>query len=194
MSAWIVGRNHLDLLITAAVAWGLTRREHADETGRMLWRENLASVAHRYLGDCDGQRPGPADFRDRHVDTYRFRPYPGRVAPEVVATAAACLAYQSCDHPGWPTSAAYSWVARSRTEAEGRVGAYLAEYGPVDPGRQARGERGWYVLIDRNGERSVRAGDGWDVPDRGVFTRAAALRTTPPQPSGADGTAAGGIR
>ena len=194
MSAWIVSRDHLDLLVTAAVAWDLTDREHADEAGRMLWKENLASVAYRYPADRDGERPGPVDFRDRHVDTYRFRCYPGRVDPEVVATAAASLAYQSCEHPGWPASAARRWVTRLREQASARIAGYLAEYGPVDPGRQAPGEQGWYVLVDQDGNRHFSSADGWAVPDRGVFIRAAALRTGPDQPPPAAGNRSRGTR
>lgn len=186
MSAWIVSRDHLDLLLTAAVAWDLTAAEQADETGRMLWKENLASVAYLYPADRDGDRPGPLGFRDRDVDTYRFRCYPGRVDPEVVATAAASLAYQSCEHPGWKASTARQWVTRLHEHASTRIAAYLAEYGPVDPERQAPGEHGWYVLVDQNGNRHNTSGDGWTVPDRGVFTRAAALRTTPPPSGGTD--------
>lgn len=40
MSAWIVTRDHLDLLLTAALAWHLTPAERADKTGRLLWKEN----------------------------------------------------------------------------------------------------------------------------------------------------------
>jgi hypothetical protein len=85
-------------------------------------------------------------------------------------------------------------VTRLHAAANARIPAYLAEYGPVDPNRQARGEHGWYVLIDQNHKRHVRSGDGWAVPDRGVFTRAAALRTTPTQPSGTDGEPSPGAR
>jgi hypothetical protein len=99
MSAWIVSNDHLDLLLTAALAWDLINPAAADDTGRTLWRENLASVAYRYPADRDGERPGPADFRDRDVDTYRFQRYPGRVDPEVVVAAASSLAYQSCERP-----------------------------------------------------------------------------------------------
>ena len=114
MSAWIVSRDHIDLLLTAALAWQITAPGEADQTGRMLWKENLTSVAHRYPHDRDGARPGPTDFRDRHVDTYRFQPYPGPVDPEVVAAAAASLAYQSCEHPGWTSSTAYRWTTHLR--------------------------------------------------------------------------------
>ncbi len=179
MSAWIVSRDHLDLLLTAAQAWGITNAEHADDTGRMLWKENLDSVAFRYPGDRDGDRPGPEDFRDRHVDTYRFQPYPGLVDPEVVAAAAASLSYQSCEHPGWAASDARRWVTALRERAATRTPGYRAEHGPVDPRRQARGEQGWYVLVDQDQRRHIRCGDGWHAPDRGVFTRAAKLRTDP---------------
>ncbi|GAA2470932.1 hypothetical protein [Winogradskya humida] len=177
MSAWIVSRDHLDLLLTAALAWEITPPGEADKTGRMLWRENLASVAYRYPYDRDGDRPGPIDFRDRHVDTYRFRPYPGRVDPDVVAAAADSLVCQSCEHPGWSTSTACRWTTRLREQATARVAAYLDEHGPVDPQRQTRGEQGWYVVVDQDGREHVRCGDGWSVPDRGVFTRAVELRT-----------------
>lgn len=179
MSAWIVSRDHLDLLITAAVAWGLTTTDEADDIGRTLWRENLASVAYRYPDDRDGTRPAPEDFRDRHVDTYQYRPYPGRVDPEVVAAAAASLGYQSCEHPEWPDSIACRWVHQLHAAATVRIPDYLAEHGPVDPGRQRHGETGWYVLIDRDGERTIQSSDGWSVPDRAVFERAAPLRVAP---------------
>lgn len=176
MSAWIIGSDHLDLLLTAALSWDLLNPDDADETGRMLWRENLASVAYRYPGDADGDRPGPIDFTDRDVDTYRFQLYPGPVDPEVVKPAATSLAYQSCEHPGWPSSPACAFVTRLEAEAGDRATAYAAEHGPVDLTLLQRGDRGWYVMVDLQGHRQNVCGDGWHVPDRDVFTRAAALR------------------
>jgi hypothetical protein len=183
MSAWIVGSDHLDLLLTAAMAWHLLDPDRADETGRMLWRENLNSLAHRYPGDRDGQRPGPIGLRDRHVDTYRLRPYPGRVDPQVVEPAAASLAYQSCEHPGWTASEACAFTTRLKAEAQARTDAYIAEHGPVDLRLQPTGDRGWYVMTDMQGQRHIRCGDGWNVPDRDVLRRAAALRTPPEPPA-----------
>ncbi|WIN00011.1 hypothetical protein ACTOB_003686 [Actinoplanes oblitus] len=177
MSAWIVNRDHIDLLLTAAVQWKLITAEQADSTGRMLWKENLTSVAHRYPNDHDGDRPGPCDFRDNDVDTYQYRPYPGRIDPEVVTMAAASLTYQSREHPGWAASAACEWVTRLRAQAADQTPAYLATYGPVDLGRQQRGDHGWSERIDADGTRSTHCSDGWSVPDRGVLNRAAALRT-----------------
>lgn len=185
MSTWIVNRDHIDLLLTAAVAWGLTDVAHADEVGRLLWRENLASVVFSYPASRDGQRPGPEGFHDRDVETYCYRPYPGRVDPEVVVTAADSLSNQSGAHPGWTSSAAHRWVTRLNEQAFARIPAYLAEHGPVDPNRQPHGQRSWYVPMATNGQRHTYIGDGWGVPDRDVFVRAAAVRTGPSRPPGA---------
>jgi len=179
MSAWIIGSDHLDLLLTAAQSWDLLNPDDADETGRMLWRENLASVAYRYPGDRDGDRPGPIDFTDRDVDSYHFQPYPGPADPEVVEPAAASLAYQSCEHPAWAASPACAFVTRLNTEARNRTSGYIAEHGPVDLALQPPGDRGWYVMVDLQGLRQNVCGDGWHVPDRDVFIRAAALRIPP---------------
>jgi hypothetical protein len=179
MSAWIVGSDHLDLLLTAALSWDLLNPDDADETGRMLWRENLASVAYRYPADRDGDRPGPIDFKDRDVNAYHLQPYPGRVDPEVVDQAAASLAYQSCEHPGWAASPACAFVTRLKTEARDRTSAYAADHGPVDLALQPAGDRGWYVMVDLQGQRKNVCADGWHVPDREVFIRAAALRIPP---------------
>ena len=176
MSAWIVNRNHLDLLLTAALAWGLLDADDANDMGRLLWKENLASVAYRYPADHDGQRPGPRGFRDHDVHTYRFRRYPGRVDPDVVATAADSLAYQSSEHPGWATSTAHRWVTDLTEQALARIPAYLATYGPIDPSRQPPGQRSWYAPMTTNGQQHTYVGDGWNVADRGAFLRAAALR------------------
>ncbi|WP_436528284.1 hypothetical protein [Actinoplanes sp. HUAS TT8] len=177
MSAWIVDRDHLDLLLTAAIDWDVITADQADGTGRMLWKENLASVTYRYPHDRDGGRPAPHGFRDRDVDTYQYRPYPGRLDPDVVEAAAASLRYQSCEHPGWKDSPAARWVNHLHQLAVDRVPAYLAEHGPVDPRRQRRGETGWYTLTDLAGHQRIVSGDGWNVPDRDVLHRAAALRT-----------------
>jgi hypothetical protein len=177
MSAWIVHRDHLDLLLTAAIDWNVITTDQADETGRMLWKKNLTSVAHCYPHDRDGGRPGPDDFRDRDVDTYRYQPYPGRIDPDVIQAAAASLRHQSCEHPGWNDSPAAHWVNQLRRLAADRIPAYLAEHGPVDPQRQAPGETGWYTLTDLSGQQQIVSTDGWTVPDRDVLHRAAALRT-----------------
>jgi len=101
MSAWIVSREHIDVLVTALEP---ESQGKGDEIGRMLWRECLTSVAYRYPRDRDGERPGPVDFRDADVTTYTWTK---RVVPGCwVYKAAACYSYQSCEHPGWESSQA----------------------------------------------------------------------------------------
>ncbi len=119
MSAWIVAREHIDVLLSAALpdfTWysgpNFEHRHHldhtnTDEVGRMLWAENVASVAHRYPDDTDETRPGhPFD-----VDRYTYRPYGAYVPTPVEALKAiGCYEYQSCEHPGWRTSVACAYV------------------------------------------------------------------------------------
>ena len=104
MSAWIVSKNHIDYMVTAIIRAELTART-PDETGRMLWRECLASVASRYPGDGDGERPGPLGFRDSDVDTYTWTETPELTAGGLHTTMA-CYRYQSCEHPEWDGSEA----------------------------------------------------------------------------------------
>jgi hypothetical protein len=123
MSAWVVSKTHIDLLITAGLQfpkygnlrwnasedddqWVTAELDHmnADEIGGKLWSENLASVSYRYPNDGSGERPGPVDFEDEQVLTYSHSSIPGRIDPIVVLNALACYEYQSCEHPGWKRS------------------------------------------------------------------------------------------
>ncbi len=119
MSAWIVAKEHIDLLVHAGLHlprhgklrwyrtdnhWFELDRSNANEIGGKLWAENLASVAGRYPNDADGDRPGPMDFKDHDVLTYRFQEIPGRIDPVVVLKSIACYEYQSCEHAGWQDS------------------------------------------------------------------------------------------
>lgn len=111
MSAWIVSRAHIDVLVQ-----GLCESEHVthldpDEVGRILWRENLASVAERYPNDGDGERPGPIDFRDADVDTYTYRRPSMKITQAGLHKAIGCYQYQSSEHLGWEASQARSWTS-----------------------------------------------------------------------------------
>jgi hypothetical protein len=115
MSAWIVSKTHIDGLVHAGIDAELIREEEADEFGRMLWRENLASLKACYPRGGDGGRPGPIGFKDSDVDTYTFEPLDGglgasRQAPAVVRETASCYDYQSCEHPEWNDSRAKRFV------------------------------------------------------------------------------------
>lgn len=111
MSAWIVSRAHIDVLVQ-----GLCEGEHVthidpDEVGRTLWRECLASVAARYPNDGDGQRPGPIDFKDADVDTYTYRRPARKIELPGLLAAVGCYQYQSSEHSGWDDSDANRWTA-----------------------------------------------------------------------------------
>lgn len=106
MSAFIVDRADIDVLVTGLNAAGFIGSAVCDNIGRMLWRENLLSLAHRYPNDKDGQRPGPVDFRDADVDAYTFTPNAAGLVVDQLRQVAKCYAYQSCEHPGWDGSGA----------------------------------------------------------------------------------------
>lgn len=122
MSAWIVDRAHIDVLVQALCEGEYVTDRDPDEVGRVLWRENLASVAYRYPRDVDGDRPGPLDFRDSDVDTYTYRRPSRRIEPSAVLSAVNCYDYQSCEHPGWETSRARAWVTALADALEAHPG------------------------------------------------------------------------
>jgi hypothetical protein len=141
MSAWIVDKVHIDLLVSLALfpdrhgesplRW-FTRAQEArekpaftpDEIGRMLWQENLRSVAARYPGDGDGQRPGPTKFRDSHVRTYKHTEQPYQLTPAEGLQALACYEYQSCEHDGWEKSDAHRFCEILRSSLITRIPGY----------------------------------------------------------------------
>jgi len=123
MSAFVVDKAHIDALVAAGLraqdgeyaelplTWSVPRRRaparldylSADAVGRMLWRENVRSVAARYPNDAVVWANAM-----READAYTF---PGTTVVRAPGLAAAlkaidCLEYQSCEHRGWKTSEA----------------------------------------------------------------------------------------
>lgn len=129
MSAWIVSKAHIDAIVYAALCYpspsssltwkdsegrkqSLSRAstsEVRDYVGRMLWMENLVSVAYRYPDDKDGQRPGPGGLTQAEIIGYTYA-VPRR-RPSVVEALKLinCFSYQSCEHPGWEKSEALAF-------------------------------------------------------------------------------------
>jgi hypothetical protein len=166
MSTWIVDKVHIDLLVTAALAWELVVEEKADETGRLLWQECQRSVAHRYPRDKDGEWPGPW-FPDLDrgltlvdIERYVFEPLEGRVDPQVVEIATSSYQYQSCEHPEWEGSEAFRLSNALREAAE-----------QILPGYQQRWGR-----IDRDHVAHYLDGGAWAVGSRTMFLAAENLR------------------
>jgi len=110
VSAYIVDRAHIDVLVQGLAESEIVTEVDPDELGRILWRENLASVAYRYPNDGDGERPGPMDFRDNDVETYIYRRPTKPISRGALMAAVECYDYQSCEHPGWRISQARTWA------------------------------------------------------------------------------------
>lgn len=119
MSAWIVSRAHIDVLVQALAEGEHVTDVDPDEIGRTLWRENLKSVAIRYPGDTgDGDRPGPISFRDEQVDTYTYRRPARRIEPTGVLYAISCYQYQCAEYEGWERTTGQQWLAPLRLALE----------------------------------------------------------------------------
>ena len=108
MSAWIVTRAHIDVLVLAGVQFGVPY--DPDQPGAIgpgilvaagtdLWSENHRSVNYRY-GEDSEPPTYPAPAAEVILD------------PVAVVKAVDCFACQSCEHPGWQTSRAADYCHR----------------------------------------------------------------------------------
>lgn len=95
MSAFVVGKKHIDTLVTGLIRAEMIREKDADDIGFILWNENQRSVNSRY--NQDDLAPG-----------YDYTP--NEVKPEVLRAAISCYDYQSGEHDGWEASHAYALV------------------------------------------------------------------------------------
>jgi hypothetical protein len=125
MSAFIVGKDHIDLLVTAALhgpgdertvspgnTWQrLVRFGEADALGAMLIGENIASVSYRYGGESLETLPGPLDTAE--LVTYSWQATP-RLPAAALLKAISCYEYQSCEHDAWETSKAKQFCSALR--------------------------------------------------------------------------------
>ncbi len=133
MSAYVESKRHIDALVDFALFQGsehgrftyyhgaqryeLALGDGDDETGAMLWNENVRSVRYRYP-DSDGNNlPGPVGLTPGMVDTYRFEALAQPLTPVEVLMALAGYEYQSCEHPEWATSRAHAFCGALRRAA-----------------------------------------------------------------------------
>lgn len=156
MSAFLLGKTHIDYLMKAAQAYvrGSARfswydekmvahdftHENANAIGAMLWLENKRSVEHLYGPKSDGMWT--------HFEEYVYEnPEPGDEVDWVqVLSAIACYRYQSCEHPGWLTSDAFHFVQALEKRAIHNLPGYHDAAWEVSPetlaeARRARHER-----------------------------------------------------
>lgn len=130
MSAFFLPKTHIDLLVSAAVEWklwaarpdaggglGETGAEQADAIGRMLWKENAASVRHRYdLAPGSEESMAYAEL----VAGYRWARW-FDVNPAAVVGFVRCYDYQSCEHADWRLCEARDFTMRLMAEAAERL-------------------------------------------------------------------------
>lgn len=153
MSAWIVPKGHIDVLVQALIAEDSVVDYFASDVGMVLWRENVLSVAARYPYDGDGERPGPADFRDANVVFYSFIGLPGEKLDDyAVHKAIGCYRYQSCEHLSWQGSQAEVLTRHLNERIESRI--------PAEPGARPKGWDDWpwgFESIEQAVKREVTA-------------------------------------
>ena len=146
MSAYIEGREHIAAIVRVAVEgpsgvpihpgwWYAPLWKHQqiepDDLGAALWAENVASVEYRYSDSVNEGLPGPIDDRDYRdvIESGSFR-YDRRDARHLT-TGEALLAidgleYQSCEHPGWLYSEAFTFLNALRSSLIGTLPEYRA--------------------------------------------------------------------
>lgn len=94
MSAWLVSDSHIDVLVWGLIERGEIPPTDADETGRMLLRENHLSLETRY-----------ADPMPDAIDYVYVEPAV-ELKPHNWISAVRCYSYQSCEHLAWEESRA----------------------------------------------------------------------------------------
>lgn len=108
MSAWVVHKTHIDVLVNALHEHGVTTIA-PNELGALLWQENHASVSWCY-DEPVAAPPYAADTTEAPID------------PIVLAKAIDCYVYQSCEHPGWASSIAHRLVDALTEKVAERLG------------------------------------------------------------------------
>ena len=128
MSAFMVGREHIAYLVSAAQKMAHTRygfkwywkdesfkmdtcdRDQAGRVGQMLWDANLESINARDP-DTVGK---PVNIPGRVGETYIYahsRPWRmDEIGHVQLFKAIQCLMYQSCEYAGWETSQALAFL------------------------------------------------------------------------------------
>ncbi len=109
MSAWVVSHVHINVLVAARhfvrqaqPAAKLCEDLIDTDLGRMLWRENMISVAHCYPDKEETQ------IDEAALANYQYEPM--AATPVEVIKAVHCYQYQTCEHDGWAASDAKKYT------------------------------------------------------------------------------------
>jgi hypothetical protein len=117
MSAFVVSKRDIDAIVTIALELEVSTRP-GNLLGRLLWAENVLSVAYRY-GMPDRDTAEHAGYL-ADVEAYAFEPL--TLSAGAAAKIVGCYAYQSCEHDGWEASEAHRVI--------GHLEARLPHKGP----------------------------------------------------------------
>ena len=105
MSAYVVEKDVIDLIVTATLTLSpvdIAAQVDPDACGSSLWAENFASVNYRYT---ENETPTAYTF-ESVPEISRGQQLKGGHLVQILKTIDNYV-YQSCEHPGWPESAAY---------------------------------------------------------------------------------------
>jgi len=104
MSAWIVSKNHIDMLVRGAIRLGVITSDQGTAVGRMLTNANKKSIRARYGADDEGAA---------RVKTYWYNPGGSRVLSNVsLLKQASCYDYQSCEYVGYENGPAHQFIVK----------------------------------------------------------------------------------
>jgi hypothetical protein len=101
MSAWLVSKRHIDLIVTYAIGADCDPKL-ATALGRALWQANNDNLRYMY-GDTLAAEDQPG------IDAYHWAPTEV-LEDGPMLKAINCLDYQSCDRPGAENSPALQYL------------------------------------------------------------------------------------
>ena len=129
MSAWLIGKRHVDALVCAFLEEGAGEIDTShlsgrDQLGQLLMDACMRSVAHRYPDHSPGDLPG---WKDDYRVPYRYAiPVPPPTPVETHKNCD-CYIYQSSEHPAWKSSLAHELVTTLRRIVTAHLGITTAE-------------------------------------------------------------------
>ena len=109
MSAWIVSKHHIDVLVDGAVRLGVIYPEDRLIVGRMLTNANKKSIRARYGADDEGAA---------RVKTYRYSPSGHPISDVSLYKQVGCYEYQTCEYDGFENGPAYRLTTTMRRALE----------------------------------------------------------------------------
>lgn len=137
MSAFIVGHNLIDVILTfaseshnkASYYVEATKRrvditrENATEVGRILLTENERSVYQRYT-DIDASSVNKPGTHGQDAESYEFKRWPTTINPVSVLKACSCFDYQACETDDYRATLASTIIDAIRHHAIRRLPGY----------------------------------------------------------------------